>query len=135
MKTIKLTFLFLMLNMVCMGMGFPTLFAGNEGKARECRRKTEHKEIPAEIIPRTAVVQEAQTVRQSPRYEWVAIPAESRLGRIVLKVFDTKGNLLFSRNVGLDDVFDDALTDKHLPVGSVFVMFYQNTAYYFKENE
>ncbi len=50
---------------------------------------------------------------------------------IVVKVVDAKGNILMEKNESINKVFAGNYAEANLPTGSMFLMYVDNTAYYY----
>ncbi|QHT70134.1 hypothetical protein GXP67_27545 [Rhodocytophaga rosea] len=55
--------------------------------------------------------------------------------KVTVKVFDITGKIVLEKKVQIENFFNNKSRLEILPKNSVFVMFHQNTAYYFQESE
>ena len=55
--------------------------------------------------------------------------------QVTVKVFDITGKIVMEKKVKIENIFNSKGKLEELPKNSVFVMFHQNTAYYFLESE
>lgn len=53
--------------------------------------------------------------------------------KITVKVFDITGKIVLEKKVQIETIFNSKSRLEELPRNSVFVMFHENTAYYFQE--
>jgi hypothetical protein len=124
MKTLKLLSVLFMTGLLTMSMGFPTDLADKnkkEKKSAEAKR-IEKKKPGIRVI---------ELVEEEP-VQALSMLVSSSTSKITVKVFDVKGVLVMKEEVSMNDFLSK--NEKFaLPSGSTFVMFHQNTAYYFME--
>jgi hypothetical protein len=150
MKALKFLSVAAVIAMMSTGMGFPTDITG-KGKGNT-RKSTCRTEVQTEVQ-----VQEPEEQVQEPEVAMVyrasddpfmlamnvaeEVPAEDGLVPVMpstapevitLKVFNVKGQLVMSRQVNIGDFLARSST-AYLPQGITFVMFHDQTAYYFLE--
>ena len=132
MKTLKLFSLLVVTGFVTMSMGFPTDLATvkSNGKKSPCQSSNPSHVVmlaKADINKGAAI----ETVEDEPVQE-INTPMLPANSKITVKVFDVKGSLVMKQEVTMDEFLRKSKTVS-LPNGSTFVMFYENTAYYFLE--
>jgi hypothetical protein len=132
MKTMKLFSLLVVTGFVTMSMGFPTDLAAVKSNAKKspCQSSTPSHVVmlaKADISKDKGI----EMVEEEPVQE-MNMPVLPSNSKITVKVFDVKGSLVMNQQVTMDEFLSKSKTIS-LPTGSTFVMFYENTAYYFLE--
>ncbi len=126
MKTLKLFSILFLTGLLTMSMGFPTDLADKNKKEKKSATETKHK---ARKNP--GAIKAFDVIEEEP-VQALSMLVSSNTSRITVKVFDVKGMLVMKEEVNMNDFLSKSKKFA-LPNGSTFVMFHQNTAYYFLE--
>lgn len=122
MKTIRIFFSLLLAGVTTMSMGFPAELTYTTNRLAE----QPVKEANSENTKKAAAL---DVVEDEPVLE-TSVPTAERA--ITVKVFDVKGSLLMQKKVSMDEFLSKSVK-VGLPSNTTFVMYHQNTAYYFME--
>jgi exonuclease VII small subunit len=128
MKTFNLTLLTLVISMLVVATAFADPIA--EWK----KSKKNNKECNTALASATNKVDALlfiEEVEEEPMFETAAVYSMIKnKDQIAVKVFDAKGNLLDEKMVTMHELMSTNYAINKLPENSVFLMYYDNTAYY-----
>ena len=132
MKTLKLFSLLVVTGFLTMSMGFPTdLTTGKNGQEKKSNTdpKKSHVVMAAADVNKNNAI---DAIAEDEPAQALSMPGLSNISKITVKVFDVKGSLIMKQEVSMDEFLSKSKAVS-LPNGSTFVMFHENTAYYFLE--
>ncbi|MDO1446894.1 hypothetical protein Q0590_11555 [Rhodocytophaga aerolata] len=141
MKTLQYYMYGILFCVLSMGMGFPDIILEKDlpkvAKHKEVKKavSTAKNTSTREAVYCTKAAKPANRHAQQKPSTSVSCAelAVDSLRDIYLKLFDKKGNLLLIENIKVEEFLSKHYASQHLPVGSKFVMFHGNTAYYYIE--
>jgi len=108
---------------VLVGFSAYTASALDNGKADKGKRK-KNRTNSASLVQ--------NVVEEDPIFA-TASDITSADNKVTVKVFDITGKLILEKKVQIENILNSKTRMEELPKNSVFVMFHQNTAYYFLE--
>lgn len=123
MKTLKLFSLSIITGLLTMSMGFP---------AEVTSKLIILEEKPGTMVKTVNGSTIVDVVEEEPVLEAYMPVAPANQNTMVVKVFDAKGTQVIRKQISKDEFLSKG-AKAHLPANTTFVMYDNNTAYYFLE--